>query len=57
MNAFTLAYCNLKIKVFYSYFQHYETTHAVRTNCSNFQILLNLNGIYVKYYYITFTWS
>jgi len=48
LNAFTLDCCDLKIKVFYSYLQHYETTQAMRPNSSNLKILpdfIVMNGI------------
>jgi len=38
----------MKIKVFYSYEQKYETTQEKKPNCSNFQILLDfiaMNGV------------
>jgi len=41
LNAFILDYCDLKIKVFYIYLQHYGTTQSMRPNCINFQILLD----------------
>ena len=40
LNAFALDYCDLKIKEFYSYLQHYGTNQAIRRNRSNFQVLL-----------------
>jgi len=48
LNSFTLDYCDLQIKVFCSNLQHYGTTQAVMSNCSNFEIWLDcsaMNGI------------
>jgi len=50
LNAFTLDYCDSKIKIFYSYLQHHATCRAMRPYCSNFKILLNCS-------YITLTCS
>jgi len=60
MNAFTLDYYDLKIKVFYSYLQHYGANQAMWRNCSNFYILFDfivVNSILRKYYYITLSCS
>jgi len=67
LDAFTLDYCYLKIKVFYIYLQHHGNTQAMKPNCSNLQILPDCivwNGIlpafcFRKYYYkyITLTCS
>jgi len=39
LNAFTLDYYDLKIKVFYSHLHQYGTNQAMWWNCSSFQIL------------------
>jgi len=41
LNAFTLDYCELKIKVLYANVQTCGTTQATRRNSSNFQILFD----------------
>jgi len=51
LNAFTLDYYDLKIKVFYSYLHHYGTNQAMWQNCSNFHILFDciiMNSIFRK---------
>jgi len=53
LNAFTLDYCDLKIKVFYIYMQDHGTTQAIKPNYINTQILLDcivLNSILKVYY-------
>jgi len=60
LNAFTLDYYDLKIKVFYSYLQHYGTNQAMWRNNSNFQTYFDcivMNSIFRKYYYITLACS
>jgi len=40
MNAFTLDYCGLKVKIFYIYLQDHGTTQAMKPNYTDILILL-----------------